>query len=318
MTTSTSVPWKPVGLFVLLAYVLAWLVCLPAWFQAPGGRALWMGIGAAVMMFSPAVAAIIVARFVERTPVRAAIGFTWTGWRPLLIWSGIAVGLIIVYCAGALLTGALLGQYHPDLVNYSGYRQAIEAQLAASGQPMPPMPIAALVWIQVAAMIPSSVVNAVLASGEELGWRGWLFPRLLPLGRIPAILLSGVIWGAWHAPLLLLGYNYPGAPGWLAVLMMCGFCTMLVPVLGWVRMRSGTVWPAAIGHGAVNAMAGSYLLFSDAARPTDTVDASLLGWSGWVIPVLVGAWLLARGGWPSARPAAVPAGSAPSRTARSS
>ena len=127
---------------------------------------------------------------------------------------------------------------------------------------------------------------------------------------MPAVVLAGVIWGVWHTPLLLLGYNYPTAPGGLAVLLMCGFCTGTGTMLAWVRMRSGSVYAPAIGHGAVNAMAGSYVLFSDAAYPVSTVQASALGWSGWIIPFVVGAVLIVRARWTSHAPRpAGPAGS---------
>src|SRR5436305_814196 len=64
-----------------------------------------------------------------------------------------------------------------------------------------------------------------LAFGEQWGWRGYLLPRLLPLGQWPALLLSGAIWGLWHAPVILLGYNYPQHPI-LGVLVMVGTCAV--------------------------------------------------------------------------------------------
>jgi membrane protease YdiL (CAAX protease family) len=51
-------------------------------------------------------------------------------------------------------------------------------------------------------------INVIPAIGEELGWRGWLLPKRMPLGTVPALVLSGIIWGIWHAPLVLL--RYPG------------------------------------------------------------------------------------------------------------
>jgi membrane protease YdiL (CAAX protease family) len=100
----------------------------------------------------------------------------------------------------------------------------------------------------------NSPIASGLALGEEIGWRGFLYPRLrAKLGDTLAVLAVGVIWGVWHAPLLLLGYNYPTlAPGWRLVWMSV-FCIELTAILAWVRQRSRSVWPAAIGHGTVNA-----------------------------------------------------------------
>ena len=69
--------------------------------------------------------------------------------------------------------------------------------------------------------------NAVFAFGEEFGWRGYLLPKLMPLGKLRAYLLSGIIWGLWHLPLVLVGFMYPGYP----VLGMLLF-TMLTTALG--------------------------------------------------------------------------------------
>jgi membrane protease YdiL (CAAX protease family) len=85
--------------------------------------------------------------------------------------------------------------------------------------------------------------------GEEFGWRGYLLPRLMPLGQNWAILVSGVIWACWHLPLnLLYGANggLQGFPFWLVWTIGLG------AVLGWLRLRSQSVWPAAIMHSQVD------------------------------------------------------------------
>ena len=110
---------------------------------------------------------------------------------------------------------------------------------------------------------------------------------LLPLGVLPAILLSGVIWGLWHAPLILLGYNYPLAPGWLGLMAMCGMCILIGAVFSWLRIRSGTVWAPALAHGAFNAAAGFSLVFVAAGEVIDTTQATVLGWSGWIVPLVL-------------------------------
>ena len=62
--------------------------------------------------------------------------------------------------------------------------------------------------------------------GEELGWRGFLLPKLLPIGQWKAILVSGLIWGFWHAPVIAQGHNFPRHPYWGILVMM--FACMLL------------------------------------------------------------------------------------------
>ena len=115
----------------------------------------------------------------------------------------------------------------------------------------------------------------------------------MPLGVVPALLISGVIWGLWHAPLILLGYNYPGAPGWLGLTAMVGMCIVFGAIFGWLRLRSDSVWPAALAHAAFNGAAGSYLLFAMAGETIDTTQATVLGWSGWIVPLALVVVLIA-------------------------
>lgn len=107
-------------------------------------------------------------------------------------------------------------------------------------------------------------INAFLgAFGEEYGWRGFLLPRLAQrLGYFKASIVVGVIWGVWHAPGILLGYEY----GWLwrveGVLLFIPL-TVLLSLLHTAAYLKGGVWGAALLHGAVNGWAPSYfLLFS--------------------------------------------------------
>jgi membrane protease YdiL (CAAX protease family) len=100
----------------------------------------------------------------------------------------------------------------------------------------------------------------LFALGEELGWRGFLLPNLMPLGQWKAILLSGVIWGIWHAPAIIQGLNYPGYPV-LGIFMMIVLCVLLGTVLSWLTLNTKSPWAAALGHGALNATAALPVLF---------------------------------------------------------
>lgn len=287
---------RPILVFLVIAFGLAWLLALPLWFGA-GIASPWLTVVALATMTTPAIAAFIVVRFIERpASIARALGLRPLG-RPRRFLGFLVIALIapIALVLVALAVGTLLGVYHPDLVEFSAFRELVTTQLAAAGVDSLPMPLGTLVAIQCAAVVGGAFINMIPALGEELGWRGWLLPRLLPLGPVPAILVSGVVWGLWHAPLVLLGYNYPDAPGWLGVLAMIGMCTVVGGVFGWLRLRSGSVWPSALAHGSFNAAAGLSVVFSSASLPFDATQASILGWTGWIVPAVVVAVLVATG-----------------------
>jgi len=75
---------------------------------------------------------------------------------------------------------------------------------------------------------------------------------------------------------------------------MCVSCIGLGALLAWVSQRGASVWPAALGHGAFNAMmSGTIILFGDASVSVDTMSATLMGWGGWPVWLLLVVVLLA-------------------------
>jgi membrane protease YdiL (CAAX protease family) len=287
---------RSIVIFVAIAFGLSWLVALPLWLGDGLATPLFPLIAIAIMA-TPAIAALIVVFFVERPEGRARALGLWP-MRPvgrLIGYSLLGIFVPIALVLVALPVGALLGVYPADFVNFSAFDQLLTDQMEAAGAPALPIPVGALVAIQMATVPLAAFINLIPALGEELGWRGWLLPKLLPLGAVPAILISGVIWGLWHAPLILLGYNYPDAPGWLGLLAMVGMCTVFGAIFGWLRIRSESVWPAALAHAAFNGAAGSYLLFAMAGEHIDTTQATVLGWSGWLVPIVLVIILLATG-----------------------
>lgn len=98
--------------------------------------------------------------------------------------------------------------------------------------------------------------------GEEFGWRAYMNQKMEPLlGTAGTVIVGGILWGIWHAPLTVEGHNfgkdYPGYP-YVGFLLMMLFCTAFGAFLMWLTRRTDSVYPAAIAH-AVNNSGGGML-----------------------------------------------------------
>ena len=92
------------------------------------------------------------------------------------------------------------------------------------------------------------------AAGEEVGWRGYLLPRMID-ARIPQpILLTSLVWGAWHLPVVFAGVYAVGPSLWLSALGLMVATLAFGSVLGWIRLGTGSVWPCIVAHAAWNAI----------------------------------------------------------------
>jgi membrane protease YdiL (CAAX protease family) len=105
------------------------------------------------------------------------------------------------------------------------------------------------------AVIAGCTINALFAFGEEIGWRGWLERELQTLGFWRANLIVGILWGMWHAPIILVGHNYPNHPV-QGVFLFVVICIGLAPLHSQARRSAKSVWAAAMMHGTLNASAG--------------------------------------------------------------
>ncbi|MFL1671827.1 CPBP family glutamic-type intramembrane protease [Paenibacillus dendritiformis] len=109
--------------------------------------------------------------------------------------------------------------------------------------------------------------------GEEIGWRGYMLTRLID-ARIPCpVLLSGMIWGVWHLPLLVAGRYYTGPVLLLSVIFFMISVTSFGYVMAYLRLSTGSIWPAVFLHAVWNAVTQNvFQLFTQG-------DSALL-WTG--------------------------------------
>jgi membrane protease YdiL (CAAX protease family) len=126
--------------------------------------------------------------------------------------------------------------------------------MAASGSPdSAPSIRAASTRIPFRFVVLGTVLSLSSALGEELGWRGFLVPKLAEGTTFTrTALVSGTIWSAWHMPLIILA-DYNG--GTSVPYSIACFVVMVLGIsfpLAWLRLRSGSVWPAALLHASHN------------------------------------------------------------------
>lgn len=265
-----------------LVYSLA--VCLFSWtvfgvtFLALGGSfqsnsVLLTLIKAVYMLFPMLVAGVI--QLINKEPFRSTglleFKINWT-WLVALVLPVIAVAVCVL--VSALFPGVSLHFGADQIISMQGIDEAMAASVQEQLSSMPP---AALICATViSGLISGCTINAVFAFGEEYGWRNYMVSVMEGIGFWKKALVIGFVWGIWHFPLILLGHNYPQHPV-LGVALMCVFCILTGIIELYLVLKSGSVYPAAIFHGTINALAGLVLLLVEGGNDITIGMSGLAG-----------------------------------------
>jgi membrane protease YdiL (CAAX protease family) len=249
---SAKVAWRDVALYTFLTYAIAWTLFLPlipnvfdllSAERTPSdlefSRIVVLG------MWAPTIAAVLMRLFVSKEGLKGSLG-------PLRVPRFYALALLVPAVLVTLVIGI-------DVVTGWGEFAWDES-----------VPL----WLEYIVLAVMAVTFiGFLTFGEEYGWRGYLLPKLLPLGEVKAAIIVGLIWGPWHAPLLIAGLNYAGVNPFAAI----GIFTLATVALSLLFTRlvvaaGGAVLVAAVVHGSFNS-------FSDTLTTTDhlTGDQLIVG-----------------------------------------
>lgn len=260
---------KRIYLFLGITFALSWIyefaVVYPlANCDASQSNSMITTLAIGAVMFFPALAVILTRLFTKEgfkncviKPYPLKRSLPWF----LVAWFGPSLLIIVGAVAYFLL---FPGSFDPHASNFA---TLLESQAASVGmtQELPNVEVLALIQI-VMGIFMGPLLNIATTFGEEWGWRGYLMPKLARRMSItPTLLISGVIWGLWHAPIIALGHNYGlGYPGFplTGILAMCAFCTVVGIFLSYVTIRTGSSLAAAFGHGALNSLAGASTIFA--------------------------------------------------------
>src|SRR5215216_4370689 len=224
----------------------------------------------AVWSSTPAVAALIMLLVVTRD------GYSKEGWKSLGLhrlglsvwWIAFGVTLLVTVAASAIVWATPLASFI--------------------------MPESGIVNVVINFVMAVAIAALTFSLGEEIGMRGYLQPRLMSLGRTRALLVVGLVWATWHMPLYyFMAKVFP--VGNVLLFLPLFYATIVAAsfFFGYMRIYTGSIWPASIAHAVHNAAWESLAAFTVTSSPV-LVNFYLVGDYGIliVIGVAMGAiWL---------------------------
>jgi len=235
-------------------------------------------------MPGPAYAALILQKLVYRGSLKP-YGFTLKNlsWRWLLITT---VGFVLFIVLGTFVVIGILGNVFGvalfgriDFSEAAVLHQVTIFTRGAYGDlpqhsPIPPIAIFLLSMVQ--GVIAGFTISLPFAFGEELGWRGLLLRETQQFGFLKSNLFIGVVWGLWHAPIIVQGHNYPGHPV-AGIFMMTLFTTCLAFPMAYCRFKSKTILGPSAFHGMFNPLGMLTAFFVSGANPLFGFVAGIAG-----------------------------------------
>jgi uncharacterized protein len=214
---------RPIAGFALLAFGISYLiggpVLLAGMWAIPANAVLARTyVPRVLVVFGPGLAALVLAHLSQKdggaTALLRRLVPSWADvpWAAAVVAAGavVATGALAMAGVGAKAVGLVVAA-HPALLAINGFLQTV-----------------------------------VVACGEELGWRGWLLPRLLErTDRLRGTSITALVWGIWHGPLLLAGVGSAA----LFLFMVFGVSALLT----WIwQQRRGGLFAVVVAHASVN------------------------------------------------------------------
>jgi len=277
---------RKISLFLLFAFALSWAIGGAIYLldiDMKSATAMVMVIG---YMFMPALSVLLVQKFIFREqmlqPLRISFKLNW-----FFLWALLSP-LILVFLAtvvGFILPGVI---YSPDM---SGIMEMFKDKMTPEDlvkmqQSIDKLPIHPI-WISIMqGLIAAVSINALAAFGEELGWRGFLLNEFKNLSFFRASLAIGIIWGLWHAPIILMGHNYSQHPQW-GVLFMTIFCTLFTFIFNYVTIKAKSVIAACVMHGSLNAFWGITFMLSSGGNDLIIGIAGIAGFISLTLTIVL-------------------------------
>lgn len=239
---------KGINAYLLISFGLAWLIWIGLWLAGygPGGDTQLFYLLSIPGGFAPAIAAIVVRHWITREGFADAgldlnLRRKWPYYLAAWLLPLVLIGAVIVLAPA-------LGLSQPDF--------SLERAYNTLEQP----PVDPSLWTRLLTYLVMALPLTLILWGEEFGWRGYLQIRLLANRPLWAAVATGLIWGIWHYPLILMGLEYPDQQ-MLGLIILPVTTVFYSIILGWLKQQSDSIWPPSLFHAAMNTLGGNILLF---------------------------------------------------------
>lgn len=253
---------RAILLYLLMVFSISWFLIALIYFF--GGLRTMAALGLYGLMMIPAIGAFLMRKWITRE------GFENSGLRIgkkkyyLIAWL-LSLAAIYATYGIAVLTG--FGRVHLTEREIMKRIEELGETYGARISVPPPPPGMSLVSLSALLAIGNVTVFLIPATifgfGEEFGWRSYLLPKLLPLGRLKAFLLVGFIWWLWHLPLTMLTPLPVKSIVEVIALSLSGLISAILMgiILAWLFYASESILPAALAHITFNQANTALVIF---------------------------------------------------------
>jgi len=262
-----NVLWK----YLIVVFILSYMWQLVIYFTGGLDSELF-----SILMIFPAIVAIVF-RIINKE------GFRNVGWGLRKWWyviPALIVPIVVILGTGLLFTSSNLATLSDKHFLFRDGMVEIQKIPLVLGNHLQNITFFTLNFIL--SLFVQSLFGCIVTMGEEFGWRGYLQEKMIRnFGLNKGLILLGVIWGLWHLPIGLMGWNFQNLPV-LGALILTPVSTIFMGIfIGWLYLRSKSIWIAALAHAVMNLTA--VLLLNELIMQQDNIILKLTFIAAWGI-----------------------------------
>lgn len=284
--------WKKINLYLLLSFGISWLsVLILVCANVSYGTTASIFIIGGLYMPGPAIATFIIQKFIYKGDFKnygwrlEKKKIKWIFYTVLLFLTLLLLTFSVIALFGNSGIFAQFGQLDFSQENFNKkFMELVAEKIDTSKIKLPEIsPSVFLLISLLQGIIAGATINLPFMFGEEFGWRGLLLYETRNLGFFQSALFTGLVWGLWHAPIILMGHNYPHHP-YFGIIMMCLMTIAISPVFAYVRVKMKSILSACMLHGMVNATAALFTLY---VINSNELFTGLAGLSGVIAGIII-------------------------------